>query len=63
MGKLGKKKDKIGNRGKLTCLRKSDFYLDNYWQKAILRELQELTKNVKRIENKINRMEKKLENG
>jgi len=61
LGKSGKKKDKIGDRGKLAFLKKPNFYLDNYWQKAILRELQKLTKNVKRIKNKISRMEKKLD--
>jgi len=58
--KSGKKKDKIGNRKKSAFLKKSDFYLGNYWQKAILKYLQELTKNMRQIKNKVNKIEKKL---
>lgn len=38
---------------------KKDHY---YEQKAILVQLQELTKNIKKIERKISKIEKKLEN-
>ena len=49
LGKSSKKRGKIGNRKKLDFLGKSNFWIDNYWQKAILKQLQELTKIVKQI--------------
>jgi len=36
--------------------------LNNYQQKAVLKQLQELAKNVKWIKNKMNKIEKKLKN-
>jgi len=60
--KSGKKKEKISNEKKSDLLRKSDFWTDNYQQKAVLKQLQELTKNVKQIKKKLNKIEKKLGN-
>ena len=62
LGKLNKKRDKISNEKKSDFLSKSDFWTDNYWQKAVLKQLQELTKNVKQIKNKLGKIEEKLEN-
>ena len=60
LGKLSKKKAKIGDEKKSDFLKKSDFWVENYQQKAVLRQLQELTKNIKKIERKISKIEKNL---
>jgi hypothetical protein len=58
--KTGKKKGKIGRLIRRSdLLRRSD--LNNYQQKAVLKQLQELTKNVRQIKNKMAKIEKKLE--
>jgi len=59
--KSNKKKGKIGNPKKYNIFRKSDLWLDDYEQKAILKQLQELTKNVKQIKKEIQKIERKLE--
>jgi len=58
--KSSKKKDKIGGFKSGDFQRKSPLIPDNYWQKAVLKQLQELTKSVKQIKNKLNKIEKKL---
>jgi len=62
LGKLNKKRGKISNEKKLDFLRKSNFLTDNYQQKAVLKHLQELAKNVKQIKNKLGKIEKRLAN-
>ncbi len=61
--KTAKNKGKIGDEKKSHFFKKSDFCVDNYEQGAILKQLQELTKKVNQIKNKVGRIEKKLENG
>ena len=60
--KLSKKRKKIGSLKSGDFQRKSPLIPDNYQQKAILKQLQELTKNVKQIKNKLSNIEKELEN-
>ena len=57
--KTNKKKRKIGNEKKSDFLRKSDFLTDNYYEKAMLQQLQELTKNINCLKKKIEKIEKK----
>ncbi len=45
-----------------TNKKKKKIIPDNYWQKAVLKHLQELAKNVKQIKNKLGKIEKKLKN-
>ena len=52
----------IGKSKKSDFLKKSDFWTDNYAQKAILKQLQELASLIRRIEKRITKIEKKLEN-
>ena len=54
--KTNKKKRKIGNEKKSDFLRKSDFLTDNYYEKAMLQQLQELTKNVRQMKNKVDKI-------
>jgi len=61
--KTNKKKKKIGSSKNGDFQRKSPLIPDNYWQKAVLKHLQKLAKNVKQIKNKLGKIEKKLENG
>jgi hypothetical protein len=60
--KLSKKRKKIGSLKSGDFQRKSPLIPDNYQQKAILKQLQELTKNVRQIKNKLSKIEKELEN-
>ena len=60
--KSSKKWKKIGSLKSGDFLWKSPLIPDNYSQKAVLKQLQELTKSVKQIKNKMNKIEKKLEN-
>ena len=58
--KTSKKRGKIGKEEKVDFFKKSTFWAENYEQKALLRQLQELTKNMNQIKNKITRIKKKL---
>jgi len=63
---LKKNKKKLIKNGKLIrrdFQEKSRLIADNYYEKAILQQLQKLTKNVKQIKNKVDKIAKKLENG
>ena len=60
--KLSKKRKKIGSLKSGDFLWKSPLIPDNYQQKAILKQLQELTKNVRQIKNKLSKIEKELKN-
>ncbi|MGE4554837.1 MAG: group II intron maturase-specific domain-containing protein [Candidatus Paceibacterota bacterium] len=51
---------KIGKLNKQELLLKSRLINDEYWKKTVLEKLQELTKNVRQIKNKIDKIEKKL---
>lgn len=53
-----KNSSKIGRLDKGNLLLKSRLISDEYWKKAVLDQLQELTKNVKQIKNKIDNIEK-----
>ena len=58
--KTSKKRGKIGKEEKMDFFKKPAFWTENYEQKAVLRQLQELTKNVNQIKNKLDKIEKKL---
>ena len=58
--KTSKKRGKIGKEEKMGFFKKPTFWTENYEQKAVLRQLQELTKNMNQIKDKIARIEKKL---
>jgi len=61
--KISKKRDKIGSLKSGDFQRKSPLIPDNYWQKAVLGQLEEITNLTRKIERKITKIEKKLENG
>ena len=62
VAKKSKKRKKIGRLiTRLDFLRRSD--LSIHEQKTILKQLQEFTKTIRQIKNKIDKIEKKLENG
>ncbi len=59
--KTSKKRGKISNEKKSDFFAKSDFWPDSYWQKAVLQQLQEITKKLTKLERKMTKIEKQME--
>jgi len=53
-----KKRDKIGNLKSSDFQRKSPLIPDNYWQKTISEQLEEITKKISQIKNKVDKIKK-----